>query len=68
MSLSTMQRKNLSGSDIRDMQLNEKVQLIKADCRRSYHMYSKQQTLVQSSYTHFLIRELSTVFFFQACV
>lgn len=53
----------MSGSEIRNMQLNEKVQLIKVDCRRSYQIYSKQQTWVQSSYTHFLIRALSRDFF-----
>jgi len=50
------------------MQLDEKVQLIKVDCRHSDHIYSKQQTWVQSSCTHFLIWALSTIFFISKLV
>jgi len=46
----------------------KKVQLIKAYCRPSCHIHSKQQTWAQSSNTHFFIRALSTVFFISKLV
>jgi len=42
----------------------KKVQLIKAYCRPSCHIYSKQQTWVQSSYTHFFNPCIIHNFFF----